>query len=185
MRYFEIEPQLETKHGWILGEIHGINEDDLWDLSSTKKLIAIPANILVEVDTPGDLIDYNLVYPEIVIISSMLKDIFSTCKVQLLPITVLAGGYTYNEFYIFKPLLEIDCVDENSSKFRKWRANNKIRPDLVGEYEEISTLKLDKAKVGLEDVFKIKKYLVSTIVSEKIKNKLEESNATGIYFKEV
>jgi hypothetical protein len=58
-------------------------------------------------------------------------------------------------------------------------------PEKVGQYIAVDRLRIDKTKVGNAKVFRPEGWEVVLIVSEKLKNALEDAGATGTRFEEV
>ncbi|MBE2898413.1 hypothetical protein HPC37_06230 [Pasteurellaceae bacterium 20609_3] len=79
---------------------------------------------------------------------------------------------------------EIDCVDEERSEFTKFEEDDPVRPDLAGEYDGFYKLKLDYSRINKE-LFRLGKFSIAIIISERLKKLLMENNITGIEFTEV
>ena len=76
-----------------------------------------------------------------------------------------------------------DCIDEAQSKFEKFKENDKIQPDKAGEYIAFYSMKINKMKINNEDIFRIKKFEIAIIVSERIANKIKK--LSGVVLTEV
>jgi hypothetical protein len=58
-------------------------------------------------------------------------------------------------------------------------------PDRVGQYRDVRDMRIDRAMVGNAKVFRPEGWEVALVVSEEIKNALENMGATGTRFEEV
>ena len=81
---------------------------------------------------------------------------------------------------------EIECVDETKSIFVKWEKDDPIRPDKAGEYESFEKLVLNPLDIP-EDahIFRLKKYDILIVISEKLKLLLEENKVSGLQYKKL
>ena len=59
------------------------------------------------------------------------------------------------------------------------------RPDKMGQYRNVSGLKVDPAKVGGANIFRPWGWTVVLIISERVKLAMEEEGITGAKFIEV
>ena len=92
----------------------------------------------------------------------------------------VAGNY-----YVMIIETQIDCVDEEMSRFEKHKANDLTKPDEVGEFKTFFRLVVDPSKIGDHHIFRLKKHLASIIVSEEVKRRFEEAGVTGAVFESV
>ncbi|WKZ87664.1 hypothetical protein N5B55_23245 [Ralstonia pickettii] len=106
-----------------------------------------------------------------------LRGILRPGTIQGIPIKV--QGYA-GEFEVLNVLDIIDCVDEAHSEFSLWTAEDG-RPDRVGDYR-MSLLRIDPERAKGHDLFRVKRWTIALICSEKVKTCLEEAGVTGIRF---
>lgn len=85
---------------------------------------------------------------------------------------------------IVNAIHSVDCVDEENSVLRRWTPEDG-RPDKVGQFREISRLKIDPSRVGGHGIFRIKGSLIKLIVSEKVMLALSAVPDLGVVFHEV
>ena len=138
-----------------------------------------------------ELIKYN---PEELIKSFILIDFINPIKlilvsfneeeIQFIPIKI-NGNLIIDSYYLAVTKKGVDCVDESKSLFDKWKEDDSVRPDKAGEYKTIYKLMIDPEKIQGAHFFRIKKYDVAIIISEKLKHKMEEKHIKGIKFKKV
>jgi hypothetical protein len=77
------------------------------------------------------------------------------------------------------------CVDDSSSAFIKWEEGDG-RPDLTGSYRMVTRLVIDESLVPTDiHLFRIEGWNVAVIVSQVIKDALDEIPATGIAYQPV
>ncbi|MFP2961526.1 imm11 family protein [Myxococcus sp. 1LA] len=102
--------------------------------------------------------------------------------VQVFPIEVAGAKeplYVINATKCFK------CVDEKSSKEVQIYPPDGVAPERVGTYRAIYGLRIDPSKTEGARVFRIQGYSSALIVSEEIKNALEEVGNLGVSFERV
>jgi hypothetical protein len=103
-------------------------------------------------------------------------------QVQLIPVRV--DGFDDNAF-IVNVLSEVRCVDEARSTFQKFLPGNTVRPDKIGQYEMITKLSVDPRLAEGFEIFRPWGWKVATIISERMKEVIEQVGAQGTIFQEV
>jgi len=63
--------------------------------------------------------------------------------------------------------------------------NDTVRPDLAGDYSGLYEMNLDTEKISGVDVFRLKKFEVAIIVSQRAREKLEIGGAMAMKLIEV
>jgi len=179
MNYYRLSDDINYPNRWYLGEI---NIDDNWILTLGKPVDGINnKNLSVEIYKEGATLDYSVTEGYgVPIISEAFAECLNEFKneVQIIPVSIAKIAKPY---YILVITNIIDCVDEKKSDFKKFTSDNDIRPDRAGDYEAINILKIDNSKIQ-KDVFRLAKYNIVTIVSEKFKTKLENRKLNGLTF---
>lgn len=89
------------------------------------------------------------------------------------------------DYYIMIIETQIDCVDEERSKFQKYEYNDPVRPDKAGQYRSFFNLVIDPTKIRDHHIFRLKNHLGSVIVSEEVKRRFEDAGVTGAVFESV
>lgn len=110
--------------------------------------------------------DFNMAAFEVPIISPRLADVLKTEFVpdrQFIPVEI--GGEPY---YILNALHTIRCLDESNSTFTKWTQADE-RPELVGEYRMVTSLRIDSELAEGADFLRIDGWNVPLIVSDSVK----------------
>lgn len=92
---------------------------------------------------------------------------------------------TSGRFYIVNAAKSFECVDErNSREVQKYTPGGAV-PERVGEYRSITGLRIDTSRIDNARVFRPKGWEVALIVSEEIKNALEQIGNLGVHFERV
>jgi hypothetical protein len=103
-------------------------------------------------------------------------------EVQFIPVEV--EGQT-EPWFILNALQVIRCIDDaRCEEVFYWQPEDG-EPDRVGHYKNVRGLKVDPAKIGDAHIFRPWGWLVVLIVSEHIKQALEQEGITGTKFIEV
>jgi hypothetical protein len=78
----------------------------------------------------------------------------------------------------------IDCIDERASRFDRWTPEEGVLHN-IRRYSIMYELRIDQAKVGSAQVFRLEGWTGPLIVSGEIQDALERIGATGTRFEEV
>jgi len=134
---------------------------------------------------PGDPLDYTMADRGMPVASERAAAVFREIAgkdVELVPLEVEGRS---EQYYIVNAIRTADCVDEVRSEEVSRFGPEDGRPDLLGEYRSIRLLRIDPSRTGGLDIFRVRKFEVALIVSERLKEALERANLTGLYFKPV
>lgn len=110
-------------------------------------------------------------------IGSLIEEIAGN-DVQRIPVMIEGNISGYEILNVVKVLA---CVDEQSSEFERWTLDDH-RPDLAGTYRVIYKLKVKVANDEQADIFRIKGYEITLIVSDTLKATLERAGVRGVTF---
>lgn len=89
------------------------------------------------------------------------------------------------DYFVLIIALQEDCVDDERSSYEKFEENDPVRPDLAGQYSAFFNLVVDQNRTNGSHIFRIKNYPSAIVVSEKLKEKLELNNISGVTFSSV
>lgn len=89
------------------------------------------------------------------------------------------------DYFVMIIETQLDCIDEEKSIFQKFEVNDPVRPDRAGEYRSFLSLVIDPTKTGEHHIFRLKNYLQAIIVSEEVKQRIENANVIGASFQSV
>ncbi|MGE0143796.1 MAG: DUF1629 domain-containing protein [Planctomycetota bacterium] len=99
------------------------------------------------------------------------------------PIQVFIGKQT--DMLVLNVLRVVRCLDETRSEFLKWTKQDH-RPDLAGQYRQITRLILDAASIPPDaHSFRIDGSLIEIVVSEQLKEAMESVGCLGATFIEL
>ncbi|NOK21847.1 hypothetical protein HMI50_32995 [Corallococcus carmarthensis] len=119
------------------------------------------------------------------IASELVANVFRTLApgdVQLLPVSVEGEPERY---FVVNATKVVDCIDEARCREVQHYDEDNPSPEYEGEYRWIYGLRIDPAKTEGAHVFRLKKFKMAFIVSEDIKNALEEAGNLGVSFERV
>lgn len=178
MKYYRLQDDIDYPNRWYLGDVLGV---DNWELSHS--ISEVGRVLSVELYQSGNEMDYT--YTEVYglpVVSDKVRMGFSDCAgLKFVPV-VIDEVFNDVKYYVMVILDNVECVDEDKSEFQKFMHDDPVRPDKAGEYRAFMTLKLNPEKISNKDVFRLKKFESAIIVSEKVKEKLEAGDATGMEF---
>jgi uncharacterized protein DUF1629 len=75
----------------------------------------------------------------------------------------------------------LDCLDEEKSEFTRWTEEDE-RPNRLGQYHIISTIRIDPSRAQNHHIFRIKDWPLALLVSDTLKNTLEGIPDLGVVF---
>ncbi|MFL5355404.1 imm11 family protein [Archangium sp.] len=133
----------------------------------------------------GEALDFSEAGLGIPLVSARAAAIFARLApndVQLIPVDVEAHP---EPFYLLVCTRVVKCIDdEKSGEVQYWKPEDG-RPEKTGTYRAVHLMRIDSTKVGDAQVFRPWGYEVVLIVSEDLKQALENLGATGPQFTEV
>ncbi|PTL85085.1 hypothetical protein DAT35_04610 [Vitiosangium sp. GDMCC 1.1324] len=157
---------------------------DVWRFNEGR-VLNIKKPLLLSVNPTGVAIEFShalgipVVHRRVV---TLFERLGLQKEVQFIPVEV--EGQT-EPWFILNALQLIRCIDDaRCEEVLYWRPENG-QPERVGEYRNVSGLKVDPAKIGDASIFRPWGWEVVLIVSERVKLAMEEEGITGAKFKEV
>lgn len=189
MRYFELMDDLyNPEDRWFLKGLNVVDENKIsvWKfLSPAKVTLPNAEKLKISIREEGRPLDFTFADFGVMIVNEKVASILDDEECQLIPVEV-DGIKNTHSYFIAVLLNSIDCVDESRSNFEKWQADDPIRPDKAGMYKSIYKLFVDDKKIkDNNNIFRLEKYNVVTIITEKLKKQFEKNAFTGVRFRDV
>ncbi|WP_369945125.1 imm11 family protein [Vitiosangium sp. GDMCC 1.1324] len=136
-------------------------------------------------DIPGLSLDFCWAAFSILVVNERFIQLFERLgvrEVQFIPTRVEAHPEPY---FILNPLRIIRCIDDaRCEEVRYWKPEDG-QPEKVGEYRVVAGMRIDPTKVGDARIFRPWGWPVALIVSEDLKQAMEQEGITGTRFIEV
>lgn len=189
MRYFDLYDNVYIRGRWHLRmPLH--EEEGREELFNTwrfkeGRLLNIEKPIRISMKPAGIPLEFShalgvpIVHRRVV---SLFERLGLQKEVQFIPVEV--EGQT-EPWFILNALRVIKCIDDARCEEVLYWLPEDNRPDIEGEYRNVSGLKIDPEKLGEAHVFRPWGWKVILIVSEHVKRALEEEGITGTKFIEV
>lgn len=98
--------------------------------------------------------------------------------IELFPIDVPTAKDDYS---ILNVICRLDCLDESRSEFTRWKEKDG-RPDRLGDYHVISTIRVDAERTGNHHIFRLRDWPLALFVSDTLRHALEEIPNLGVKF---
>jgi hypothetical protein len=187
MKYYDLLSNMRLRGRWVLADPvdeHG-QEVDPWQFD--KGCFLNPRGKLVlRKARPGSALDFSFTTLTIPVVHgrvvSLCERIGLQEQVQFLPVQV--EGQT-EPYFILNALRIIRCIDDaHCEEVRYWRPEDGD-PDKVGQYRVVAGLHIDPSTVGDSHIFRPWGWSVALIISERLKQAMEEEGITGTKFVEV
>jgi hypothetical protein len=182
MKYYRLLDNLDDR--WFLKAPDFKEGKSIWDFVTIGQVSELPYIPKAKIRDKGRRVNITFADFDLLIVDSLAKAIFHDTDVQFHPILVEDNNKS-QDYSIMTIIHGFDCLNEELSSFDKYEQHDEIRPDLAGNYKTIYKMKIDPKKVGDCDIFRLSKYEVAIIVSEKLKNKLVKEKISGVKFREV
>jgi len=182
MRYYRLRDNVSFPGRWVLDDPVTDRGCDPSDFTLGK--VALVAEPTVEVQEQGLALAFSMTLREVPIVTTVLAErIASVARHDVQRIPVRVGARTGYE--ILNALRVINAIDETMSEFKKWTAADG-RPDKVGEYRSILPLWVDPHRVPPDaHVFRLQGWLIALVVSQTLKEAMEEVGCVGAQFLEI
>lgn len=132
----------------------------------------------------GKEVDFNFSDFDMVVTPSSLNSELEALLgsvIQRIPVEIENSSKRYE---ILNVSQLVECLDESRSLFTKWAAGDG-RPEKIGQYRMIATLKIDPAAVKGRHLFRVAGWPISMIVSEEVKKFLESRKTSGLKYERV
>ncbi|MEP7377911.1 MAG: DUF1629 domain-containing protein [Chitinophagaceae bacterium] len=181
-KYFKIEDDLEADNRWMLGNLN-LPENIAWDDIEAKSLVDI-VDWTIEIFVPGDPLDVTVIDFGLLMATKQFIDLLPSNEIEYNEIKV-KNFKSHNRYFLISVKNSIDCVDKKKSRYKIWEANNEVRPDLAGQYEYFTQLRVDPKKIYPYSICLVKGYEVVRLISEEIRDKFEMLKLKGIKFSDV
>lgn len=179
MLYYRLNDEVNIARRWHLGEVC-LSDGATLDLLGSKPLaiLGLPS---VDVTTAGRALDFCLTSFAVPVARSSLADAISGvtgADVQRIPIRIDENA----GFEAPNALRSVTCLNEAQSEFTKWTEKDH-RSDLAGQYRMVLRLRVDGSAVPAGcHVFRIQGWSVALIVSERVKQAMEDAGCEGAKF---
>jgi hypothetical protein len=172
---------------WLLSDPideHG-QEINPWQFGKGR-LLDLRGTLRFALDHPGSALDFSLAGLGIPVVHGRIVPLFKHLglqqQVQFIPAHVEGQSDPY---FVLNVLRVIRCIDEaRSEEIHHWKPEDG-NPEKVGQYRVVSGMRIDPSQVGDAHIFRPWGWRVVIIVSELLKQALEEARISGICFKEV
>jgi hypothetical protein len=100
---------------------------------------------------------------------------------ELFPVKIRGA---HGQHYILNVICRLECLDEARSEFTMWSQQDND-PQMMGNYKMISTIRIDPARAAGHHIFRIARWPLALLVSETLKEALEEIPDLGVVFESV
>lgn len=184
-RFFDLADDVNVPHRWHLDtpvdhQGHKVHE---WDFKRGKP-VQVAGRLRVPIEIPGRPLDFSeagIRVPIVHVKVAYMMAELAPDDVQFIPADIEGQP---DQYLVLVATRLIRCIDEAASAVRFWTPEHGV-PEKIGQYIAVDRLRIDKAKVGNAQVLRPEGWSGTLIVSEEIKNALEDMGAMGTRFEEV
>jgi len=182
-KYYDLYDNMRIRKRWHLRMPVDAQGEwiDTWQFNEGR-VLNIPGPIRFPVRPTGAVLEYTLSMG-IPVVHRRFVSLFARLgldkEVQFIPVEVEGQP---EPWFILNTLQVIRCIDDaRCEEVLYWKPEDN-RPDKLGGYRNVRGLKVDPAKIGGANIFRPSGWLVTLIVSERVKQALEDEGITGIAF---
>jgi len=203
MKYYELENDRFFEGRWHLRELLDDTDTELdsreftygnrMDLGPPLKCSLWNEYAIVDVKPPlkltlsreGSPLDFTYADEGAPVVTRAIAQLLSElADNDIQRISVKVDGMK-EEHEIINVISLVDCLDAKRSEIQWFEEGNDVRPDLAGTPEMVRKIIVDPTRISNHQMFRIKDWNIALIVSETVKNALEEAKVTGVLFREV
>lgn len=187
MRYYKISNDMRILDRWTFGEPMDGNGQELWHGHLTEGLpMSVRGPLRIGLYVPGRALDFSTTALNVPIIHGKVKELLGQLgldgQIQLFPIAVEGQAEPY---YLSNLLRVVRCIDDARCEEVAYRTVEDGYEDRIGEYRNVVGMRIDPSKVGDAEIFRPWGWQTNIIVSERVKQAMEESGVSGARFTEV
>ncbi|NPC47674.1 hypothetical protein D7X99_32370 [Corallococcus sp. AB032C] len=187
-QFFELDIDMYVPGRWYFKtptQLDGQPLEDPW-VFTIGGPIADPGPLLIPLSRSGNPLDFTSAGVGFTpILSARTAEVFRVLApndVQLFPVQVEGRAEPY---FLLVAARTLRCVDEVASEeVQFWRPEDG-QPAKAGQYRYIAGLRIDKARVADERVFRVWGFQTALIVDGQLKQALEQTGIVGGQFVEV
>lgn len=187
MRYFDLLDDMLIPERWVVRspvDEHG-REVNPWQFKKGR-LLDLQGTLRLHQSLSGRPLDFSHTGLGVPVVSERMVTLFERLglqqQVQFFPAQVEGHAEPY---FILNILRVIRCIDEaRSEEIHHWKPEDG-NPDKVGQYRVVSGMRIDPSQVGDAHIFRPWGWRVAIIVSEHLKQAMEEARISGTRFVEV
>jgi hypothetical protein len=190
-RYYKMMDDVHVPGRWYLTDPTDRQGRKLGDLLIQSKPLRIDGPIRLGFSRyaqRGKPVDYCELSAEVVpVVHGRVVEVFTEharADVQVFPAEIEGQP---DQFWVVNITRKIKCIDEGRSERVELytSADGELFAHRIGEYQSVRGLRIDPTKVGDAKVFRPWGWHVAVIVSEEIKQALEQIGTEGVRFEEV
>ena len=186
-RYFELYDDVYIPGRWhVNSPVDAQGETIRSKLLLSGKPLELEGEPFIPVSHPGLALDFSLTELATNVVShrfvSLCERLGLRDEVQFIRARV--EGHV-EPYFVLNALRVIRCIDDaRCREVKYWEPEDGI-PEAVGEYKDVAGLKIDPTQVGDTHLFRPWGWPVVLLVSEHLKQAIEEAGLTGPKFLEV
>jgi len=187
MRYFKLFDDMRIHDRWELDSPIDKLGQEIWHGQFSQ---GIPLEIQTPAHIPlyahGRALDYTTTALGIPVVHAKVKEIFERLgmqdHLQFFPATIEGQVDSY---FLLNALRVIRCIDDTRCEAVFYYTEEDDEPERVGEYRNVRGMRIDPSQVGDTHFFRPWGWQITIIISERVKQALEEACVTGTRFTEV
>ena len=179
MEYFKVV--LEAYHRWgisVRKEFPNGDPVDIWAYSRGQ-ILDNPRPVPIEVGAGGPIVDYNPTAFCTTVVSHRTAEIITSVAgsdIQRIPTDFPDGD---GEWEVINVLPTIDCIDHERSVIQYYPPDHPEKPN---KPRGVVKLIIDRDRVGGHHIFRPKDWTVINIISETLRQRLDEAKVTGVEY---
>lgn len=133
---------------------------------------------------PGQVTEFTFAAFDMPVVSNRVGTILERVapnEIERIPVVV---GSSHRGFEILNVTSKAKCLDESRSQVLKWKLEDR-RPDRVGKYRMVTGITIEPNCVSGKHIFRIKGWEIALIVSEVLKDAIQDVPNLAVIFETV
>jgi len=199
-RYYRIEDDVDVKGRWFLDGLSDSkgrrldSRDFIYGLSieigPPLRISLADQDVIVDVHDPlrvslrteGIALDFTFADFEMPVVTARVAELLETiCGPDIQRIAVEVPGRN-SAFEIINVVPCPNCIDRQRSEVEWWTEADG-RPEKLGKPRMVTKLAIDNRKVGEHHIFRPDGWVVALVVSDVVKQAIENARVSGVKFK--
>jgi hypothetical protein len=184
VRYHELFFDSRIREQWVLADPTDEHGEELepWQFFSGHP-VELTGTPRISLAAPGRGLDFSFTTLSIPVVHGRIVPFFEGLglqqQLQLIPVEVVGQAEPY---FIVNVLHVIPCIDDaRCEKVEYWKPEDGA-PERVGDYRLVRGLRINPAQVREADIFRPRGWSSVLLVSERLKQALEDRQVDGIRF---
>jgi hypothetical protein len=194
-QYFEMFFDIEIPGAWYLHEVVNEHGEEILPINFNQGLpfdTSLHGQLTVRQFVIGEPVDFRHTYRAVPIVNVALAEVIEQIEpeaIQRIPIAVLGviddiEISRHTDYEILNIIHKVDCLDFDNINVERYTATYDP-PEKIGQIRALSGIKILPGKAIGHHIFRLGEWDIIVLVSNRVKDEIENRGFTGLLFKPV